>query len=126
MAVGVSFPGGTEPPSHALLVEVAPDGERIYKRRFSSTGNDLGMAVAVADRQPWITGQTCGDGFPTTDGIVHHLDHCAVFVLHLDEAGNQMMGMILGGIDGDDAGVGIVRTGATRRDRLRQLDTVPE
>jgi hypothetical protein len=75
------------------VVEVAPDGTKLVQRIFSSTsgGNDIGMGVAVADRRPWITGKTCGDGFPTTDGMVHQLNHCAVFVVQMDEAGNRTM-----------------------------------
>jgi hypothetical protein len=108
-AVGASFAAGGE---DALVIEVAPDGERIYKRRFSSTGDDVAFGVAVAARQPWITGKTCGDGFPATDGFLHHQTHCAVFVLQLDVAGNQNMAMIFGGVDGDDAGVAIVTNGS--------------
>src|SRR5262249_51730358 len=93
---------------HVLLVKIAPDGSKLVQRGFDSTKNDAGMAVAVADRQPWITGQTCGDSFPTTDGVMHHLDHCAVFVVHTDEAGNPQMEMIVGGLNADDAGTGIV------------------
>jgi hypothetical protein len=95
-----------------LVVEVAPDGTKLVQRKFSSSGDDVGMGVAVAARQPWITGKTCGDGFPTTDGIVHQLNHCAVFVIHMDEAGNKTMGMIFGGVDGDDVGAAIATNAA--------------
>uniref|UniRef100_Q021B5 DUF7948 domain-containing protein n=1 Tax=Solibacter usitatus (strain Ellin6076) TaxID=234267 RepID=Q021B5_SOLUE len=108
-AVGASFAAGGE---DVLVIEVAPSGERIYKRRFSSTGKDVAFGVAVAARQPWITGQTCGSGFPTTDGIVHNPDHCAVFVLHQDEAGNNLMGMVFGGQGADDGGTAIVTNGS--------------
>ena len=101
----------TTPQRHVILVEIAPDGTKLVQRGFSSTKNDAGMAVAVAGRQPWITGQTCGDSFSTTDGVMHHLDHCAVFVIHTDEAGNPQMGMIVGGLNADDAGTGIVMNG---------------
>jgi hypothetical protein len=101
----------TTPQRHVILVEIAPDGTKLVKRGFSSTKSDAGMAVAVADRQPWITGQTCGDSFSTTDGVMHHLDHCAVFVIRTDEAGNPQMGMIVGGLNADDAGTGIVMNG---------------
>jgi hypothetical protein len=80
--------------------------------QFSSSGDDVGMGVAVSARQPWITGKTCGDGFPTTDGIVHQLNHCAVFVIHLDEAGNPMMSTVFGGIDNDDVGAAIATNGS--------------
>jgi hypothetical protein len=101
----------TTPQRHVILVAIAPDGTTLVQRGFSSTKSDAGMAVAVAGREPWITGQTCGDSFFTTDGVMHHLDHCAVFVIHTDEAGNPQMGMIVGGDSGDDAGTGIVMNG---------------
>ena len=110
-AVGVTFKDGA-PIGHVLLVEIAPDGSKLVQREFSSDGNDIGFGVAVAARQPWLTGQTCGSGFPTTDGIVHHPDHCAVFVLHQDEAGNDLMGMIFGGQGADDGGTAIVTNGS--------------
>jgi hypothetical protein len=111
-AVGATYPtGGNIPPGDVIIVEVAPDGTKLVQRKVSSTGDDVAMGVAVAARQPWITGKTCGNGFPTTDGIVHQLNHCAVFVLRLDEAGKPMMSTVFGGIDGDDVGVGIAMNG---------------
>lgn len=100
------------PKRHVILVKIAPDGSKLVQRGFSSDGNDAGFGVAVAARQPWLTGQACGSGFPTTDGIVHHPDHCAVFVLHQDEAGNDLMGMIFGGQGADDGGIAIVTNGS--------------
>ena len=100
----------TETP-HVILVKIAPDGRKLVQRGFSSSRRDAGMGVAVADLKPWITGTTCGDDFPTTDGVTHHLDHCAVFVVQTDEAGNPQMGMIVGGLSADDAGTGIVMNG---------------
>jgi hypothetical protein len=111
-AVGAAKPADGSVPMDALVIEVAPDGTMIYHRRFSSTGEDVAYGVAVSARQPWITGKTCGNGFPTTDGTVHQLSHCAVFVLHLDEAGNESMGMVFGGFDGDDVGVAIAMNGS--------------
>src|SRR5262245_44685683 len=97
---------------HVILVKIAPDGSKLVQRGFSSSGQDAGMGVAVADFKPWITGTTCGDDFPTTDGFMHRGPHCAAFVLQLDEAGNPNMGMTFGGFDGDDAGVAIVTNGS--------------
>ena len=114
-AVGVATYGTLLTPAakrHVILVKIAPDGSKLVQRGFDSDGNDVGMGVAVAARQPWLTGQTCGSGFPTTDGIVHHPDHCAVFVLHQDEAGNDLMGMIFGGQGADDGGIAIVTNGS--------------
>jgi hypothetical protein len=99
------------PTRHVILVKIAPDGSKLVQRGFSSSKQDAGMAVAVADRKPWLTGTTCGDDFPTTDGVSHHLDHCAIFVIKTDEAGNPQMGMIAGGLNADDGGTGIVMNG---------------
>jgi hypothetical protein len=115
-AVGVATYGtlflNPTPRPHVILVKIAPDGSKLLQRGFSSDGNDIGFGVAVAARQPWLTGQTCGGSFPTTDGIVHHPGHCAVFVLHQDEAGNDLMGMIFGGEMLDDGGTAIVTNGS--------------
>src|SRR5262249_26660907 len=114
-AVGVATYGPLLTPTarrHVILVKIAPDGSKLVQRGFDSDGNDIGFGVAVAARQPWLTGQTCGSGFPTTDGIVHHPGHCAVFVLHQDEAGNDLMGMIFGGEELDDGGTAIVTNGS--------------
>jgi hypothetical protein len=99
------------PTRHVILVKIAPDGSKLVQRGFSSSKQDAGMAVAVADRKPWITGTTCGDDFSTTDGVSHHLDHCAIFVVKTDEAGNPEMGMVAGGLNADDGGTGIVMNG---------------
>jgi hypothetical protein len=114
-AVGVATFGTLLNPAqrlHVILVKIAPDGSKLVQRGFDSDGNDIGFGIAVAARQPWLTGQTCGSGFPTTDGIVHHPDHCAVFVLHQDEAGNDLMGMVFGGQGADDGGTAIVTNGS--------------
>ncbi len=112
-AVGATYPdSGFVPPGDALIFKVAPDGTKLVQRIYSSTtGEDVAMGVAVADRKPWVTGKTCGDDFITTDGSSHAPGHCAVFVLHLDEAGNRLMGTVFGGQDGDDAGVAIAMNG---------------
>ncbi len=113
-AVGATYPSsGIVPPGNALIVKIAPDGAKLVQRTYSSTtGDDVAMGVAVANRQPWVTGKTCWDDFVTTDGTTHSPGHCAVFVLHLDEAGNRLMGTIFGGQDGDDAGVAIAMNGS--------------
>ena len=92
-AVGATYPGaGVIPPGNALIFKVAPDGTKLVQRTYSSNGDDIAMGVAVANLQPWVTGTTCGTGFITTDGTAHPPGHCAVFVLHLDEAGNRSDG----------------------------------
>jgi hypothetical protein len=112
-AVGASYPGAFAiPPGDALIFKVAPDGAKLVQRFYDSTdGDDVAMGVAVANRQPWVTGTTCGTNFVTTNGTTHPPGHCAVFVLHLDEAGNRLMGTVFGGDGGDDGGVGIAMNG---------------
>src|SRR5207302_10743377 len=112
-AVGATYPSaGVIPPGNALIFKVAPDGTKLVQRTYSSSGDDIAMGVAVANRQPWVTGTTCGADFITTDGTTHSPGHCAVFVLHLDEGGNRLMGTVFGGEDGDDGGVAIAMNGS--------------
>jgi hypothetical protein len=114
-AAGASYGGIAIGASDVLIVKVAPDGKKLFEIRYTSTGEDVAYGVAVdpAD-QPWITGKTCGDGFPTSDGILHKLNNCAVFVLQLVKSGIQTkLGMILGGDNGvDDVGVAIAANGS--------------
>jgi hypothetical protein len=95
------------------IVTLAPNGLFMHEYKYGSNGEDIALGIAIdpAD-QPWITGKTCGDGFPTTDGILHRTNKCAVFVLELENSGVQQMGMVFGGVDGDDAGVAIVPNGS--------------
>ena len=79
---------------------------RIQQRR-----NDVGMGVAVAAVSPGLRDRPAGR-------LSHYgwsrapPDHCAVFVLHQDEAGNNLMGMIFGGLGADDGGTAIVTNGS--------------
>jgi Beta-propeller repeat len=97
------------------IFELAPDGGFKHDYRFGSNGEDVayGMTIgpATADR-PWVTGKTCGNGFPTTDGISHQMSHCGVFVLVLENSGVQKLGMVFGGGDGDDEGDAIASDGS--------------
>ena len=111
-AVGATDRTGGTAPLHVLVVKIAPDGSKLVQRIFSSDGEDVGMGVAVSARQPWITGKTCGNGFSTTDGTARQANHCAVFVVHMDQAGNPMMSTVFGGTLGDDVGVAIVTNGS--------------
>ena len=69
------------------------------------------MAIDAADHV-WTTGRTCGNGFPTTDGILHRMNHCGVLMHELDRSGVQILGMVFGGGDGDDEGVAITPNGS--------------
>jgi Beta-propeller repeat len=97
------------------ILKLAPDGKFLHEYRFGSNGEDVPLALAIgpstADRA-WITGKTCGNGFPTTDGITHQMSHCGVFVLVLENTGVEDMGMVLGGVDGDDEGISIASNGS--------------
>jgi hypothetical protein len=97
------------------IFELDPSGKFLHDLRFGSDGEDVpyGMTIgpSTADRA-WITGKTCGNGFPTTDGITHEMSHCGVFVLVLENSGVQNMGMVFGGIDGDDEGDAIASNGS--------------
>ena len=111
---GATYPGGDFGPTGDVdIVKVGPDGKFLHGQTYASNGEDnaLGIAIDPAD-QPWITGKACGDGFPTTDGILHRSSGCSVFVLQLERAGNQRMGMVFGGINANDAGVAIVPNGS--------------
>jgi hypothetical protein len=95
-----------------LIVKVSPDGNELLSLKGSSNLDDSanGITVDPAD-QPCITGMTCGADFPTTDGIFHQLNHCAMFVLQLTSSGAEKMGMVFGGTDFDDIGFAIVSNG---------------
>jgi hypothetical protein len=97
-----------------FVVEFTPEGLVKKDLTFASNGQDLPMAMAIGPAtqdRAWITGKTCGNGFPTTDGLLHELSHCAVFLLVLENSGTQDVGMVFGGSDGDDAGTGITPNG---------------
>ena len=66
-----------------------PSEELAGDYRFGSNGEDVSAAIVVGPSTgdlPWITGKTCGNGFPTTDGIRHQLSHYGVFVLVLGKS----------------------------------------
>ena len=96
-----------------LLAKVDPNGNLLLSLTGGSDEDDGAFAITVdpAD-QPWVTGWTCGGGFPTTDGIFHRPNKCAVFVLQLSPSGQEKMGMIFGGTEFDDIGMAIVSNGS--------------
>lgn len=95
-----------------FVLKLDPNGRFLHSQNYGSNGEDNALAITIdtAD-QAWITGRTCGDGFPTTNGQVAHVNGCGVFVLQLERAGNQRMGMVFGGIGGSDVGAAIVSNG---------------
>ena len=96
-----------------FVLKLAPTGQQLFYQTWGSSGDDSAMGIAVdpAD-QPWVTGKTCGDGFPTTDGIFHPANGCSVFVMQLERAGNTRMSAVFGGSAAGDAGTGIVANGS--------------
>jgi hypothetical protein len=97
------------------ILKLTPAGELVGDYRFGSSGEDFATAMAVGPStgdRPWVTGKTCGTAFPTTDGITHKMSHCGVFVLVLENNGIEDLGMVLGGVDGDDEGVSIASNGS--------------
>jgi hypothetical protein len=97
-----------------FVVKVQPDGQSENFFYYSSNGEDKpnGLAIGPATgNRAWITGKTCGDGFPTTDGVLHRMSHCGVFVLVLENSGVQDVGMVFGGLDGNDEATAIVPNG---------------
>jgi hypothetical protein len=115
-----------------LLAKVDPNGFLLLSLTGGSDEDDGAFAITVdpAD-QPWVTGWTCGGGFPTTDGIFHRPNKCAVFVLQLSPSGQEKMGMIFGGTDFDDIGMAIVSNGSNTAyvagavDSTRTFPTTP-
>ena len=97
------------------ILKFNPSGELVGEYHFGSNGEDVATAMTVGPStgdRPWITGKTCGNAFPTTDGITHQMKHCGVFVLVLENNGIEDLGMVLGGADGDDEGVSIASNGS--------------
>ena len=97
-----------------FILELTPAGDEKTEYLYASNGEDVPYAMTLGpatSNRAWITGKTCGDGFPTTDGMVHHMSHCGVFLLELENSGVQDLGMVFGGSDGDDEGDAIVPNG---------------
>lgn len=97
-----------------FILELTPAGDEKTEYLYASNGEDVPYAMTIGPatgNRAWITGKTCGDGFPTTDGMVHHMSHCGVFLLDLENSGVQDLGMVFGGSDGDDEGDAIVPNG---------------
>ncbi|MFL6447907.1 MAG: SBBP repeat-containing protein [Bryobacteraceae bacterium] len=110
---GATYSGSNDSTGDVDIITLAPNGLFLHEYKYASNGEDVAVGIAMdpADHA-WITGRTCGEGFPTTDGILHRPAKCAVFVLELENSGVQRMGMILGGVDGNDSGVAIVPNGS--------------
>ncbi len=97
--------------THAVVLKYGPTGFQLYEQTFGSDGADVAYGIAVDDTdQPWFTGQTCGSGWPVTNGSYVSLG-CSVFVTQLSTTGTMDMSMVFGGSAGGDAGYGIVTNG---------------
>jgi hypothetical protein len=98
--------------SHVIVTKIGPAGQDLYTQTFGSDGTDIAYAVAVdPSDQPWITGKTCGTGWPITNGPVYHSVGCSVFVMQLSSTGTMEMSTAFGGSAQGDAGTGIVPNG---------------
>jgi len=98
----------------ALVGKFGPAGQKIFLPGYAygGSGDDAALAIGMdADDRPWITGKTCGTGFPTTNVPSPQVNGCAVFVLQLTRDGHEDMGMVFGGSADGDAGTGIVVNG---------------
>jgi hypothetical protein len=95
-----------------LVLKLNPSGGLVFRGTARSTGDTVARAVAIdpAD-QPWFTGSTCGDGFPTFYGVVYPGAGCRVFVRQLSRTGTGQESMVFGGSDDGDAGTAIVPNG---------------
>jgi hypothetical protein len=95
-----------------LVVELNPSGKQVFSVMYASTGDTVAKAVTIdpAD-QPWFTGSTCGEGFPTYYGVVYPGTGCRVFVVQLSRTGTGEVATVFGGSDDGDAGTAIVPNG---------------
>ena len=96
-----------------FVAKMSPSGVALFSQTFGSDGLDIANALAVdpAD-QPWVTGQTCGTGWPNFGGPIHQANGCAVFVMQLDTTGHTRMSMVMAGSSKGDAGLGILPNGS--------------
>jgi hypothetical protein len=97
-----------------FVAKLGPSGQRLFTQTFGSDGEDYANALAVdpAD-QPWVTGTTCGTGWPNFGRPVHQANGCAVFVMQLDTTGHTRMSMVMGGgASLPDEGLGILPNGS--------------
>jgi Beta-propeller repeat len=107
---------GIEPKADVQIIKVGPTGLFLRGQVYAAAGNSIayGIAVDPAD-QPWITGQTCGSGFPVTNGS-DSSSLCKVFVLQLEGLWTPSivtrMSMVFGGSIAGDTGYAIVPNGS--------------
>jgi Beta-propeller repeat len=97
--------------THVVVLKYGPTGLELYRQTFGSNAADVAYGAAVDDTdQPWFTGQTCGNGWPTTNQSYVSLG-CSVFVMQLSSTGTMDMSMVFGGSAQGDAGYAIVTNG---------------
>ena len=97
-----------------LVVKFGPTGTMLASGTFGGEGKSQanGIAVDPAD-QPWITGTSCGRGFPVTAGLFDYSPNCKAFVLQLErQTGTTRMSMVIGGNNADDGGTAIITNGS--------------
>ena len=98
-------------PVHVLVAKYSPTGQNLFFQTLASDGADIAYGVAVDPTdQPWFTGQTCGNGWPTTNQSYVSVG-CSVFVMQLSSNGVMDMSTVFGGSAQGDAGYAIVTNG---------------
>jgi hypothetical protein len=100
--------------ARVLIAKFDPTGHRVASATYGGNGHATANAIALdAADQPWVTGQTCGPGFPLTGGIFDANGSCHVFVMQLERfTGTSRMVMAFGGSDTGDSGLAIVPNGS--------------
>ena len=95
--------------------KIGPSGEYLLPDCWPVTARTSAGALLVdpAD-QPWLTGQTCGNGYPSTQGDYYIVNGgCLVFVTQLTRDGNMLMSTAFGGAEShDEAGTAIASNGS--------------
>ena len=101
--------------ARAFVAKFDAAGHRVVFATYGGDGHAMAQAIAVdpSDR-PWVTGQSCGAGFPLTGGVFDANGSCHVFVMQLENngTGQQRMAMAFGGSDIGDTGMAIAPNGS--------------
>lgn len=87
----------------------------MFSRTAGGEGRAEAFGIAVDPAgQPWITGKSCGRGFPVTFGNFDFSTNCKAFVMQFERlAGTTRMSMVMGGSNGDDGGTAILPNGSS-------------
>jgi len=100
--------------ARALIAKFDFTGRNVVLATYGGDGHAMARAISVdpSDR-PWVTGQSCGAGFPLTGGVVDANGSCHVFAMQLEAStGQPRMAMAFGGSDVGDTGLAITPNGS--------------